>query len=131
MNRIDGVSENLWSAEGVLGGMEALSLYDSPDTARQRKNYQGDLEATTVIGQDDGDNDEETRENNYSDPNKTPRPSRSDLPTPENTPPNRYNTLEGEQPTKRTRYNSYSADRNQRFLRESPGLEQALTEPVD
>ena len=41
VDRIDGVSENLWSAEGMLRSMEALSLYDS-EPATPRRNFQGD-----------------------------------------------------------------------------------------
>ncbi|KAF3934338.1 hypothetical protein ABW19_dt0210649 [Dactylella cylindrospora] len=116
--RIDGVSENLWSAEGVLGGMEALSLYDSPDTVRQRKNYQGDLEALTVIG-------EEVDDDEYIPPNQEASSSSAESSD------GRYSSLEGGQPVKRARYNSFEAERNQRYLRESPGLEEALTEEVD
>jgi hypothetical protein len=44
--RIDGVSENLWAAEGMLGTFEKLSLYDSPDTVGRRKNFQGDIDVS-------------------------------------------------------------------------------------
>ncbi|KAF8459501.1 fungal-specific transcription factor domain-containing protein [Terfezia claveryi] len=44
-SRIDGVSENLWSAEGMLCSMEALSLYE-PDTSPGGTmfTFQGDFD---------------------------------------------------------------------------------------
>ncbi|KAI5806272.1 fungal-specific transcription factor domain-containing protein [Geopyxis carbonaria] len=48
-SKIDGVSENLWAAEGMLGTFEKLSLYDSPDIVPgSRKNFQGDVALTTL-----------------------------------------------------------------------------------
>ncbi|KAF8424060.1 hypothetical protein EV426DRAFT_666238 [Tirmania nivea] len=48
-SRIDGVSENLWSAEGMLCSMEALSLYE-PDTSPKGKTFtfQGDFDLAEV-----------------------------------------------------------------------------------
>ncbi|RPA79734.1 hypothetical protein BJ508DRAFT_210904 [Ascobolus immersus RN42] len=44
--RFQGISENMWNAEGVLGMLEALSLYDSEDLEEGRRyNYKGDFEA--------------------------------------------------------------------------------------
>ncbi|KAF3316071.1 hypothetical protein TWF173_002848 [Orbilia oligospora] len=120
--RIDGVSENLWNAEGVLGTMEALSLYDSPDMARQRKNFQGDLETSTVIGEDLEEEEPHTKE-----PSLTPQPMGEAA----HTPSSRNTSDASEHPNKRVRYNSFAAERNQRYLRESPGLEETLTEELD
>ncbi|KAK6537946.1 hypothetical protein TWF694_010841 [Orbilia ellipsospora] len=120
--RIDGVSENLWNAEGVLGTMEALSLYDSPDLARPRKNFQGDLETAGVIG-----DDLEEEEAPAKEPSLTPQP----MPEGVSSPRSRHTTETSEHPNKRVRYDSVAAERNQAFLRESPGLEQSLTEELD
>jgi len=46
--KIEGVSENLWAAEGMLGTLEKLSLYDSPDTVGKRENYTGDVDMTNL-----------------------------------------------------------------------------------
>jgi len=82
------VSENLWSAEGVLGGLEALSLYDSPDTSGQRKNFQGDVE-NEIIDEDDVDVDgeDEVEQQEESTNAQTPSSTKIDtLPTPSDTP---------------------------------------------
>ncbi|KAL7271209.1 hypothetical protein RUND412_006046 [Rhizina undulata] len=50
-SKIEGVSENLWSAEGMLGTFEKISLYDSPDTTGERKNFKGDID-TSGYGDD-------------------------------------------------------------------------------
>ena len=49
LRRIDGVSENLWSAEGMLCSMEALSLYE-PDTSPKGNTFtfQGDFDLAEV-----------------------------------------------------------------------------------
>ncbi|EPS44609.1 hypothetical protein H072_1393 [Dactylellina haptotyla CBS 200.50] len=120
--RIDGVSENLWNAEGVLGTMEALSLYDSPDMARQRKNFQGDLETSNVIGEDI-----EEEEVNVKEPSLTPQP----MPESASSPLSRNTSEANGHPNKRARYDSFAAERNQKYLRDSPGLEQTLTEELD
>lgn len=44
---IDGVSENLWSAEGMLCSMEALSLYEL-DTSANTFTFQGDFDLSEV-----------------------------------------------------------------------------------
>ncbi|KAJ6264663.1 hypothetical protein Dda_0812 [Drechslerella dactyloides] len=118
--RIDGVSENLWSAEGVLGTMEALSLYDSPDMVRQRKNFQGDLEG--------GNLEEDIAE---EDPEPQKEPSLTPQPGPPDSPGSRHTSESSAHPNKRVRYDTYAAERNQRYLRESPGLAEALTESLD
>lgn len=46
--RIEGVSENLWAAEGMLGTFEKLSLYDSPDVSEKRNNFKGDVDMETL-----------------------------------------------------------------------------------
>jgi len=43
-SQIEGVSENLWAAEGMLATFEKLSLYDSPDIAGTRKNFRGEVD---------------------------------------------------------------------------------------
>ncbi|EWC45565.1 hypothetical protein DRE_05423 [Drechslerella stenobrocha 248] len=130
--RIDGVSENLWSAEGVLGTMGALSLYDSPDLSRQRKNFQGDLEHSSVVGEEGDEGEEEEEEEEEEDERSgkqsslTPQPTSSDVPSSRNT-----SESGGRHPNKRVRYDNVAAERNQRYLRESPGLAEALTESLD
>ncbi|KAF3906332.1 hypothetical protein ABW20_dc0103746 [Dactylellina cionopaga] len=111
--RIDGVSENLWNADGVLGTMEALSLYDSPDMARQRKNFQGDLETSNVIG-DDMEEEYQPRK----EPSLTPQP----MPAEEETLFSRNTSDASSHPNKRVRvrYNSLS-----------PELQESLTEDLD
>ncbi|CUS08127.1 unnamed protein product [Tuber aestivum] len=47
-SKIDGVSENLWAAEGMLGTFEKLALYDSPDMVGKRKNFQGDIDTSNL-----------------------------------------------------------------------------------
>lgn len=47
-----GISENMWKAEGVLGQLEALSLYDAEDLSEEKWRFRGDFEQT--------ENDEET-----------------------------------------------------------------------
>jgi len=49
LRSIDGVSENLWSAEGMLCSMEALSLYE-PDTSPGGATFtfQGDFDLAEV-----------------------------------------------------------------------------------
>lgn len=41
--RFPGISENMWNAEGVLGQLEALSLYDSEDMREERWRFKGDF----------------------------------------------------------------------------------------
>ncbi|KAI5793865.1 fungal-specific transcription factor domain-containing protein [Peziza echinospora] len=52
--RIDGVSENLWSAEGMMRSMEALSLYEDAAGTRGRKVYRGDFMEGDYYAECDG-----------------------------------------------------------------------------
>jgi len=104
------VSENLWSAEGVLGSLEALSLYDSPDTSGQRKNFQGDLE-TDIIDEDevDVDGDDDVVQQEESEKPQTPSSVETDiLPTPSDTP--------SPQPTKSNRQGLIKASKKRSKL---------------
>lgn len=109
---IDGVSENLWSAEGVLGGLEALSLYDSPDTAGQRKNFQGDFENGIIdeaevedLDEDEDDDNDDDQHHRRHREQSTPKREISTLPTPANTPSPSAgrNDLNDDQPQKRVK----------------------------
>lgn len=54
--RFQGISENMWNAEGVLGMLEALSLYDSEDLEEgARYNYKGDFEIVVPPAETEND----------------------------------------------------------------------------
>lgn len=45
-SKIDGVSENLWAAEGMLASLEKLSLYDSAEVSVKMKVFEGDIDVS-------------------------------------------------------------------------------------